>query len=492
MINQLLKERLTGVTYQVDTCSQLSKELADEIKAKLKGLTVGKYYLTFAAMDLPRYKFVAHVMIGEMRGEGVRRRETPNITGVIDSNRKYRVVVGLVRVSPLRVCIKHEEWDRKNSKTPYFLQHSAIFLFCSAFLLVPKYLIGIAGNSRPSVQTPFSEGARRLLKGFKALLRPTIGPPAPIALPKTAAFQNVVKPLIAQISQPSMKSWLIRLTEFPERYYKSANGIASTVWIRDQANALAPVNGTKLTGSLFDHSWKAQQSVIVRYEATTPSELEGIVIAGTHFDSVGAGSGKPKPNNNPAADDCASGSTVIFEILRVLVANGFVPGLGLLGSNAVAEAYAKAGTKVVSYLNLDQSGYVRAGTTPIMGVCVWFLLGFFHHGNSLIVLEVVTDFTTIASTAFLRSIVTTYTKYNFVNTRCGYRCTDHAAWSDHGDRVNRDGRVLDTVDKLNFDHITEFIKSTLGYVVELSLTGTTQTPAGLARRRGLEWRQVWA
>ncbi|KAI8833731.1 Tctex-1 family-domain-containing protein [Chytridium lagenaria] len=60
MINQVLKERLGNVTYQVDTCSQLSKEISDEIKTKLK------------AMDMPRYKFVVHVMIGEMRGEGVR------------------------------------------------------------------------------------------------------------------------------------------------------------------------------------------------------------------------------------------------------------------------------------------------------------------------------------------------------------------------------------------------------------------------------------
>jgi bacterial leucyl aminopeptidase len=127
--------------------------------------------------------------------------------------------------------------------------------------------------------------------------------------------------------------------------------------------------GTKLTVKFFNHSWKKVPSVIARYESTTvdPS-LVGIVITGSHMDTLGEGGPGPEPHNNPAADDCASGSSAVFEALRVLVTSGFVPGRpiefhwytgeeeGILGSNEVAEAYAKAGTKVVSYLNLDQSG----------------------------------------------------------------------------------------------------------------------------------------
>ncbi|KAI8847067.1 hypothetical protein BC829DRAFT_434074 [Chytridium lagenaria] len=327
----------------------------------------------------------------------------------------------------------------------------------------------------------------------------TMGPPVPVALPSVPAYQSVVNPLIAQISQDAMKAWVIRLTEFPERYYKSVNGREGANWIRDQVQALTPVEGAKLTVSLFEHSWKTQPSVIARYEAVD-SFLNGIVITGTHFDTLGRGSGKPEPNNNPAADDCASGSGVIFESLRVLVTSGFIPQrpiefhwyaaeeVGLLGSNEVAEDYAKKGIEVLSYLNLDQSGYVKNGTTPVMGV--------------------VTDFTSPLSTTFLRNIVTTYTKYNFVNTRCGYRCTDHAAWSDHGyqasfafestmanafpynDRVMSDGGALDTVERLNFDHITEFIKSTIGYVVELALTGSGSMESLQRRSRG-SWVPAW-
>ncbi|KAJ3107473.1 Leucine aminopeptidase 1 [Phlyctochytrium planicorne] len=331
----------------------------------------------------------------------------------------------------------------------------------------------------------------------------TKGPVSPVAIPTAPAFQSIVKPLIASASQTDMQSWLIRLTQFPERWYKSQNGVAAANWIRDQVNALTVPSGAKLTVELFQHSWKVQPSVIARYEPVSGG-LDGIVITGTHFgtslfnlsafrgliflqkDTLGSGSGKAEPNNNPAADDCASGSAVIFEALRTLTRQGFVPKRtiefhwyageeeGLYGSDEVAEAYAVAGKKVISYLNLDQSGYVKKGSQAVIGI--------------------LTDYVTAPTTAFLRTIVTTYTGLGFVNTKCGYACTDHASWTKHGyeaglafesdmsnafpynDRVASDGSALDTVDKLDFNHVFEFVKSTLGFIVELSLVGSNTPP----------------
>jgi hypothetical protein len=60
IIHQILQERLNGATYHPDTCSQWGREISDEIKLKLKDL------------QLPRYKYVVNVIIGEKRGEGVR------------------------------------------------------------------------------------------------------------------------------------------------------------------------------------------------------------------------------------------------------------------------------------------------------------------------------------------------------------------------------------------------------------------------------------
>ncbi|KAJ3240124.1 Tctex1 domain-containing protein 2 [Chytriomyces hyalinus] len=58
LIHQVLSEKLTGVAYNPESCSQWTREISDEVKARLKGL------------ELSRYKFVVNVVIGEMRGEG--------------------------------------------------------------------------------------------------------------------------------------------------------------------------------------------------------------------------------------------------------------------------------------------------------------------------------------------------------------------------------------------------------------------------------------
>ena len=59
MIERVLKEKLSGVTYHPDNTSQWAREIADEVKQSLK------------MQDLDRYKYVVQVVIGEQRGEGV-------------------------------------------------------------------------------------------------------------------------------------------------------------------------------------------------------------------------------------------------------------------------------------------------------------------------------------------------------------------------------------------------------------------------------------
>ncbi|KAJ3095275.1 hypothetical protein HDU96_001248, partial [Phlyctochytrium bullatum] len=89
----------------------------------------------------------------------------------------------------------------------------------------------------------------------------TKGPASGVPIPTTLAFQTVVNPLLAKIDQVSMKNWLITLTQFPERYYKSQNGIKSASWIGGQVSSLVVPAGANLTVSYFKHTW-AQPSVI--------------------------------------------------------------------------------------------------------------------------------------------------------------------------------------------------------------------------------------
>ena len=59
IMEEVLREKLTGATYHPDNTSQWTREIADEIKQSLK------------MQDMDRYKYVVQVMIGEQRGEGV-------------------------------------------------------------------------------------------------------------------------------------------------------------------------------------------------------------------------------------------------------------------------------------------------------------------------------------------------------------------------------------------------------------------------------------
>eukprot|EP00033_Pygsuia_biforma_P001457 GCRY01001646.1.p1 GENE.GCRY01001646.1~~GCRY01001646.1.p1 ORF type:complete len:123 (-),score=12.06 GCRY01001646.1:81-449(-) len=60
LIRNVLFERLSGLTYHPENTTQWTREIADDIKLKLK------------EFELDRYKFVVQVVIGEQRGEGVK------------------------------------------------------------------------------------------------------------------------------------------------------------------------------------------------------------------------------------------------------------------------------------------------------------------------------------------------------------------------------------------------------------------------------------
>eukprot|EP00051_Salpingoeca_urceolata_P028391 m.486602 g.486602 ORF g.486602 m.486602 type:complete len:123 (+) comp24516_c0_seq1:216-584(+) len=60
VIHSVLVEKLSGKQYDTDESLQLSTEICDEVKSRLKGL------------QLQRYKFVVQATIGEQRGEGAK------------------------------------------------------------------------------------------------------------------------------------------------------------------------------------------------------------------------------------------------------------------------------------------------------------------------------------------------------------------------------------------------------------------------------------
>ncbi|KAG6374842.1 hypothetical protein JVT61DRAFT_4227 [Boletus reticuloceps] len=89
----------------------------------------------------------------------------------------------------------------------------------------------------------------------------------------------------------------------------------------------------------------------------------------------------------PGADDDGSGTVTILESYRSLLASGFVPERpvefhwysaeegGLLGSQAVAQAYAEQGLEVYAMSQFDMTAWVREGTNEEVGVIVDYVDG---------------------------------------------------------------------------------------------------------------------
>ena len=103
------------------------------------------------------------------------------------------------------------------------------------------------------------------------------------------------------------------------------------------------------------------------------------------------------------------------------------------------------------------------------------------------VVALLTDYCTKEALIFLNKVVGMYASEPSAYTSCGYACTDSYAWGKRGyptaalfeslgrnafpynDRVNRDGSALDTLDVIDWGHLQEFVKATVGYISELSM-----------------------
>lgn len=299
---------------------------------------------------------------------------------------------------------------------------------------------------------------------------------AKVAYPKTPSYNDTLSPMMKELSKENMRKHLEKFTSFHTRYYKSAYGAQSSAWLLSKVNETIQDSGVGELGPYvraFEHPW-GQSSVI----ATIPGRSNKTVVIGAHQDSINLF--LPSLLAAPGADDDGSGTVTILEALRVLLTSeSIVHGNasntvefhwysaeegGLLGSQALFSAYQREGRDVKAMLQQDMTGYVQktldAGETESVGV--------------------ITDYVDPGLTDFIKKVVTTYCDIPYVLTKCGYACSDHASASKAGypsafviesDFKYSDTKIHTTEDKieyLNFDHMLQHARLTLGLVYELA------------------------
>jgi leucyl aminopeptidase len=279
---------------------------------------------------------------------------------------------------------------------------------------------------------------------------------------------NLVASLFKKVEAKNLSEWVRQLSSFQNRHCKSTSGKNASLFIQEQMKTLSK-NNPAIKSELFAHSRFTQSSVITRWEGTGTDAKKTIVV-GAHLDSINhVDSESFETKSAPGADDDASGVATVLEAFKILVDSGYQPKhsfefmmyageeIGLVGSQDIAQNYSQKNKDVVSALQMDMTMY-PADESKI---------------------SIYTDYTHLGFNHYLGKMIDQYIKVPYVYELCGYACSDHASWDRYGYPsafpfevpYQKDNPFVhssqDTLDRLNPDFGTHFLKLTLAYLVEL-------------------------
>ncbi|EED18305.1 aminopeptidase, putative [Talaromyces stipitatus ATCC 10500] len=306
-----------------------------------------------------------------------------------------------------------------------------------------------------------------------------------VQYPTKFAHNDTINSLSKNLNKTNMRNNLEHFTSFHTRYYKSEYGVESATWLYDQISDIVKSSGAAANGATvekFAHSW-GQFSTIARI----PGKTNQTVVLGAHQDSINLF--LPSILAAPGADDDGSGTVTILEVLRtLLLAPDIVAGNatntiefhwysaeegGLLGSQAVFSNYRQNYRDVKAMLQQDMTGFVQgtldAGKEESVGVIV--------------------DFVDAPLTQFIKDVITQYCDIPFVETKCGYACSDHASASRYGypsafviesEFQYSDKHIHSTDDLikyLSFDHMLQHAKMSLAFAYELAYAPFNPLPS---------------
>ncbi|KAI0596084.1 leucine aminopeptidase 1 [Biscogniauxia sp. FL1348] len=287
---------------------------------------------------------------------------------------------------------------------------------------------------------------------------------AAVTYPSEMSQTDTVAALISKLSTSNMETKLTTFSDIYSRYYQLDTGKDASDWVLAEVKAIVSESGVAgATVEPVSHSF-VQQSVI----ATIPGQSESKVIIGAHLDSV---NGDDRNARSPGADDDGSGTVTIMEAMKALLSDPKIAAGegantlefhwyageegGLLGSADIFDQYSADGVDVKAMLQQDMTGY-DAGP---MGV--------------------ITDYVDSSLTEFVHKVIDAYTEIGYVDTECGYGCSDHASASAAGypssfviegnfaDTSPYIHTANDTMETVSLEHMLEHAKLVTGFAYEL-------------------------
>lgn len=233
------------------------------------------------------------------------------------------------------------------------------------------------------------------------------------------ANQALVSPILSQMQESNIAQTIADLARFTNRYYTSTSGSEASDWLLQRWASMG-AGRSDVVVTQVAHTGYRQQSVILTINGT--DKASDVVVLGAHLDSInGARTGET--GRAPGADDDASGIAGITEVFRVMLANGYRPRrtikiiayaaeeVGLRGSQAIAKDFKAREVNVVGVLQLDMTNYKGSASDIYM----------------------YTDHTDGLQNEFVVRLIKTYLPALTIGyDKCGYGCSDHAAWRAQG------------------------------------------------------------
>ncbi|MDA0372419.1 MAG: M20/M25/M40 family metallo-hydrolase [Planctomycetota bacterium] len=181
------------------------------------------------------------------------------------------------------------------------------------------------------------------------------------ARPQALVQDPLIAGMVGQVQASALQAHVQALSGLFTRRATSADNAQAIQYVTGQ---LATVPNITFRTESFSGSYGP--NVIAELPGTDLASE--IVMVGAHIDSIVGGSSTAR---SPGADDNASGSAAVLELVRIMANQQFrrtirfawwnAEEFGLVGSNAYAAAAAARGDAIVAYVNTDMNAYRAAG-----------------------------------------------------------------------------------------------------------------------------------
>lgn len=281
-------------------------------------------------------------------------------------------------------------------------------------------------------------------------------------LDSNASIENA----LSEIKEENLKKDIDFLTSFKTRSARNSNN-SEIEKIKNYILNQLPTTTLKYDVQLITHRRTPQKSIHIQVQGKSDSRL----VMGGHIDSINQSWGGSTAA--PGADDNASGSAALIQILNVALKQNTTPNYtldfywyageesGLIGSGEIAKSYAQKQTPVIAVLQLDMLGV--------------------PDNKKEVYLE--SDYSSTKLNKFITEVANTYIpSVQVAYTSCGYPCSDHSSWYQErfpvvfptsSDAANYNSRIhtdRDTEDTIDYSYATQVTRLSLAYLLSADIS----------------------